>query len=310
MKTSTKRLIQAIIFLVTAAALFTLVNLIFIPKWTGTWDATRVSKQYYNLDNVDTIVLGSSQVLTSVKPEILDKAGVNSVLRASERQRLLSSYYLLSEAVGDHEIKTVILDVLSVFDTGLEAFDRKVFDNMKPSCAKFNGIKSLCEEDTSQEIFGYLLPIYRYHSRWNEINGSDFSALFEKYNDETKGFISMDTCTVLEDFIPFSEDCTEGCAGNESALCYLNKICELCKEKDIKLILIKTPNAEWTPDKYSEIQKLSMQKNIPYLDFNTEALYNAAGLCAETDFYDKKHLNESGAEKVSNYLRLFISGKF
>lgn len=62
--------------------------------------------------NYDTIILGASHARSAINPEYLDKElGTNTLNLAIPGETVKDAYYLLKDACGNNDVKTVIMDV-------------------------------------------------------------------------------------------------------------------------------------------------------------------------------------------------------
>lgn len=93
---------------------------------------------------------------------------------------------------------------------------------------------------------------------------------------------------------------------NEESMDYLKKILELCKKKDIKLILVNAPVSvtlnealSGKADMHAFYEKLALEYGAYYYTFNKEELKKSF---TNAEFKDKLHLNAKGAEIFSNLL--------
>ncbi|MBR1743506.1 MAG: SGNH/GDSL hydrolase family protein [Lachnospiraceae bacterium] len=87
------------------------------------------------------------------------------------------------------------------------------------------------------------------------------------------------------------------------AMKYLDHLRTLCKEKGIKLILIKAPSLspQWYEEENEQVVDYAEKYELPYINFYE--LLEETGIDFETDTYDGGlHMNLSGADKLSEYL--------
>ena len=61
---------KGLAFFLIAALLFCLITRIFTPKWSGYWKSSDTLTGFYQLeeDSIDTLIIGSSQVISGVPP--------------------------------------------------------------------------------------------------------------------------------------------------------------------------------------------------------------------------------------------------
>ena len=175
--------------------------------------------------------------------------------------------------VGDCEV----YENFSHAEPQKEEYNRMTIDGMKWSETKINAIKaSMLEEEN---MFDYVFPILRYHSRITELNKNDIKYFFSKRKIAHNGYYMRVDTTLdnmaedtdvensetgqdssiekdADDFMSFEDfeivadygDDTDNSSAEdekykfgEYPMEYLDKMRELCNEKGITLILVKAP---------------------------------------------------------------------
>lgn len=94
---------------------------------------------------------------------------------------------------------------------------------------------------------------------------------------------------------------------DEQPLLYLNKIVNLCRDKDIQLILYSAPSPKcWSYAKHNAAADFANEKQLTYIDLNLDI--DTLGIdWAKDSRDDGDHLNYFGAKKVSDYMGKFLS---
>ncbi len=95
------------------------------------------------------------------------------------------------------------------------------------------------------------------------------------------------------------------------AMGYLDKMRELCEEKGIALILVKSPSLfpHWYDEWDEQIAAYAKEYGLDY--FNYEKLADAVGIDYNTDTYDAGlHMNLAGAEKLSGYFGQYLKENY
>ena len=317
------RAVKLLIFFLIAALLFGLINFLFTPKWSGVWKSTDTVTGFYNLeeDSIDTLVLGSSQVISGVSAmQLYQEEGICAYALGTEQQPLLASYYLLRDALRTQSrIKTVVLEVTELFVQCDDAYYRKAFDFMPPTKTKWEGIQerirwveqadAAAGTDNAPSLASYALPVLSYHDRWNELSSDDFTYFLKDRSDLNRGFSIQVARGAKGDYLPLDTKSTAACAQpKEEALYFFRAICTLCREQNLSLVLLKTPRLNWYVSEYNTVQALAEEYGLPYLDFNTARLTQAIGFDYATDILKgaETHLNLSGAQKLTAYLGHYL----
>ena len=188
-----------------------------------------------------------------------------------------------------------------------EAYNRMALDGMPLSQHKLDAINaSMCSDE---DMISYLIPLLRYHSRWNELSSEDFEYMFKKdpvtisgylMRADTKPMTKLPNVPVLEDY-EIGERCWY----------YLDKMRELCQTHGAELVLIKSPSLwpHWYDEWDEQISAYAEKYGLDYLNLLPYA--DDIGLDMQTDTYDGGlHLNVYGAEKLSKYFGKILADKY
>ncbi len=296
---------------------------ILTPKffYTQTWRSTATYLGFYQMDEntVDVLFFGSSHAASGFSPQKLyDEYGIRSYNLGSDEQNLLVSYYWLLEALRFQTPKAVVLDCYMLFPydrnealNTSESCTRKAIDYMKWSGVKRAAVKDICALDEKQSAASYYFPNIRYHTRWMSLNEDDFAYKEMSAHYEMKGFTALPGMCGNEEFEPFEENSGEDAeAMVELMRAYLDWIEALCRERGIRLLLVKTPTTMENPARCRAIRQYAQEKGIPFYDFNEKPLYESTGLHLAADSHDNGHGNIWGAEKVTSRLGKILSGEY
>ncbi len=300
-------------FLTVFCLLFSQVNQLFRRKTlTGIWDHTTKIAGFYNEpeNEFDLIYLGSSNTYCSFSPlAVWEKIGVKSYVLATQRQPVWASYYYLRESLKTQRPRVVVMDAL-MFSKHQEYYDDGVnFSFMDNIPFSKNKIELAFASAPKGERLPLLIPLIKYHSRWNELSEEDYTYDQKSLHDPWKGYVLLDE-TAENIQKPDVSGIKLHAELAEKELFYFHKIRTLCQENGIQLIFVKTPSnpTETAQAHYNTFDELCREYDIPFWNFNTQ--YDEIGLDLNTDFYDKSHLNYRGAEKFSNYFAEKISPYF
>ncbi|MEA3327447.1 MAG: hypothetical protein U9R53_09110 [Chloroflexota bacterium] len=92
---------------------------------------------------------------------------------------------------------------------------------------------------------------------------------------------------------------------------YYEKIIQLCREKDIEVLLVSMPRLERSDDyEYNAVSRFSDEYGLTLIDYNLPEFMDVVGFDPMTDMTDKNHVNSFGAEKFSRNLGDYISTQF
>lgn len=307
-----KNFVKTVTFLIILFLIIGILSSILNPaggfeEWFASKGITEFYKQKEN--SIDIIYIGDSCVYSAVSPmEIYKNIGVTGYSLSSPGQKIWSSYYLLKDVLKTQKPKVVFLEIGEAFsarENEEELNKRNVIDAMKFSKNKLEMINDEIYGFSAFEKLGCVLPIFRYHSRWSDLNESDIRKLSDNTIYTYKGYLldkkkkSYTGKKENNNDIKITEDSTK----------YIDKIVELCNENSIKIVFMKIPEPViWNEKKNSLIKEVASKRNIEFIDFNYERELN---LNWENDTQDNGyHLNIYGAEKLGKCLSKYIDNKF
>ena len=295
-----KKAVVLLLGILVTIVLFLFFQALFMPKYMESMKEGALIAEYDKDSlNHEVVFIGDCEVYENFSPVTLwENYGITSFIRGSASQTIWQSYYLLKDTLRKEKPEVVVFNDLSMqYDQAVsEAYNRMTLDGMEWSDVKVEAVKASMTEEES--MITYLLPFFRYHSRWSELTKEDFRYLFRKNSISYNGYL-MQTGVKPAEVVPegrpmadyrFSDRCYE----------YLDGIRQLCREEGITLILIKAPSLYpyWYPQWDSQIQEYAQKYGLVY--YNMLEYTEEAGIDYRTDTYDAGlHLNVSGAEKLS-----------
>ena len=304
-----KFIIKFLVFSLLFIFLFSILTNVFVRKGNGY--GTDVLSFYNEPKNsLDLIFFGSSHSYSTFNPIILEaETGLKSYNFATQQQPLWITYHYMIESLKTQKPKYFVLEILmtSVNDNYMEeGVNRDAIDKMKFSFNKIQAINASVEN--ASDRINYYINFIKYHSRWNDLSSSDVKDLLKSNISNTKGFTYLEGKNGTAEKIDVNS-ISEAKELSEKNEIYINKIIDLAKEKNIELILVKTP-CTMTEEKqkyYNTIEKIAKEKNIKYLNYNL--IYDVIDLDFENDFYDGGHLNGEAAEKITKHFSKYLNLK-
>lgn len=303
--------LKPIIVIIIFILIFIFLNKLLSPKYMTNLVEGNMTYEYYDEEkNHEVIFIGDCEVYANFSPMVLyEEEGIASYVRGNSQQLIWQSYYILKETLKYETPKVVVFNVNSMRYSKpvSEAYNRLAIDKMKWSKEKIDIIKASMTKE--EDFLSYVIPLLRYHSRFDKLTNEDFEYLFKNKNSMHNGFLinknikpveSLPTKRRLSSY-EFEQNCYD----------YLNKITKLCKENSIKLVLIKAPSVYpyWHDEYEEQIQKYAKENNLDYYNFkeNVEEI----GIDYSTDTYDGGlHLNLDGATKLSKYFSKILKENY
>ena len=300
-----RTVIRVILIIIIFVLLFVLLNMLLQPKYAETLvEGSMISQYYEEPKDHEVIFIGDCEVYANFSPMVMyEEQGIKAYVRGSSQQLIWQSYQILKETLKYEKPKVVVFNVNSMrYDKSSEkvseAYNRLTIDKMKWSREKVDIILDSMTED--ETFLSYVFPILRYHSRYDKLTSEDFKYLFKRKNNTYNGFLinknikgvtALPTKRRLAE-TKFSDECYS----------YLDKITKLCKDNDIKLVLIKAPSLYpyWYDEYDEQIRNYAQQNGIDY--YNLKNNVEEIGIDYSQDTYDGGlHLNLTGATKLSKF---------
>lgn len=305
-----KRLIpvRAVVFVLLAAIIFARLTAIYQPKRIDTaWNYTTKVNSFKNMEEntVDIIGFGSSHMYCSVVPDcIKQRTGQTAYVLATQRQPIKATYYYIREALKTQSPSVILLEAYMV-NCEEEPTDAVIYDAIDPLPFSLNKLQMIADlTGDVDSCVPFFCTLLQYHTRWDSLSDIDYSYNPKDAYDPHNGYVYLTKAQPqqLEDIAPSDETAPL----DETDKKYLDKIVQLTHEHDIQLVLLYAPypvSQEEIP-KINAIARYAAQNDIPFL--NGWEQFDAFGLDLSTDFYDRSHLNLSGATKFTTYLCTYL----
>lgn len=309
--------IRLVIFFTIMFALIIVLGKVFTPKWkTGTVTTEGQDftvRGFYELpkNSIDVLFVGDSGSYKGVSPmEIYEQTGITSYNYSVSSARIYMLYYILKDTLNYQKPKVVVIDPLTYFYQNREdeAMGRKSFDYMNLGKDKIDMINDPIFNFTLKEKLTYVFPLFRYHSRWNEVNFTNIKRTFGNYHSISKGYVMSSFLYPNFDEFNYMEPKLTNIEMKEYVKNYLIKISNLCKENNIDLIILGVPDSlGWNYNNNYKLHKITEELGIKYLDLNNDSY----GLDWMTDTEDGgSHLNLFGAKKVTNEITKYLKSNY
>lgn len=291
--------IRIILIIMLLILVFVFLNRLLTPKYaTSLVEGSMISQYYHEPKDHEVIFIGDCEVYANFSPMVLyEKEGIKSYIRGSSQQLIWQSYHILEETLKYETPKVVVFNVNSMrYDKPVsEAYNRLTIDNMKWSKQKIDIINASMTEE--ENIWYYIFPILRYHDRYDKLTLEDLQYLFKSKDNTFNGFLINKNVKPVEN-LP-----TKRPLGNYqfSSICYeyLDKMTKLCKDNNIKLVLVKAPSLYpyWYDEYDAQIADYAKKNNIDY--YNLKNVVDEVGIDFSKDTYDAGlHLNLSRCYKA------------
>lgn len=257
--------------------------------------------------NADVIICGASRSFVGVNPELLEKEiGLSSYNISLNGSRLGAQLPLLKLYLKTNSKPKIIIQELGMYSLSI---DEKIFAPYKflPHLNRdelYNGLKIL----DSQLWVNKYIPLFNltyFNTDLQKLLIKDYGIQFENKGDYLeKGFHpnpsewSIDEENFLRHPYGIYNEIDEIAQG------LLLELVTLCKNENIKLIFINTPEYykilplyKYRDRKMEIFKNIANENDIEFLDYSQHELSKERGY-----FYNFTHLNKNGANEFSNIL--------
>lgn len=311
-----KGILFAGIFLIISAG----ISEILRKKWNFREDnaASRIVTGFYEepAHTLDVAYFGMSTMRNGISPlTIWKNYGITGYSRAGSVQSAVVSYYLLQETF-DYQSPSVIvmeagtlMDLVAVEGNDYDYSEGKIHENidyMRNSKWKWKLAREIAE-DSDLSIISLLVPLYRYHDRWTDIEAQDFEYLQWDKRYPYKGQYPVNVISDYKFPDSYMNSKDEEVTLDEKSKQYVRRMKELCDEKGCEFLLVKMPTSAWNQTYQRLTEEFAKEIGCGFVDYNEKELREAVDLEAAGDYIDAgSHLNTMGAKKISQHLGQYL----
>lgn len=311
--------IRFLLFLLVFAVVFFAASFVLTPAKHVRHSAIQEQLNELPKDTIDVVFLGASTSWASQYPAVMwDMYGYTAYNYSSSVERSITSYYSLLNFMERQTPKVVVLDSqpligTSDIDNEREPYIRSKFDSMNFGRVKIRAAIEISSISKNQTAMSYLFPIFRYHDRWNETSKNDFVGEKAKtwlQADYMMGsYIDPRRNLAAKGMLRLEETKTENAVTSSLVWEYYQRIVDLCKKNDIEVIIYRAPVSLPVNRLYGEYmaaKEFADMNELTYLDFGLSNAIDVLDMDAKEDYYDAKHTNKNGAEKVSTLFASYL----
>ena len=271
-----------------------------------------------NKEEYDVLLMGSSHVRYGLYPmDLWKEYGITSYNISGDSNTLAVSYWVLRQAFKYHIPKVLVMDIYDVSPNNIIYSWEFVHDatGIYPiTIDKIRMVEDLSRNKDWTNHYGeqigtrwdILFKLAEFHDRWQKLKAGDFW----KYSDYVKKSTikkgaKISTRVEVDD--DRKHNSIQDARYDDLARSYLEKIIDLCRENNIKLVLINTGyNGNDEMELFANsIPEIAKYYNLEYIDFTGMDLMDYT-----RDFQtngENTHVNVLGAEKLTRYLGKYLS---
>ena len=299
---SLKKIIRSICFLMILGFFLVEISSITEVKYSN----EKYSEFWRMPEKYDVLFFGTSHMYYAVQPmDIWKEYGITSYNLAAPSSQLPQTYWTLKCALEYCKPKVVVIDTYLVhMDEKRDGSDRTIhkgLDSIPFSLTKARAVMDLFE--TEEERLEYLFEFYVYHTRWQELEYGDFCWDYTK----AKGARIKSAIVDNSNYEVIAED--DMLTKNTMGYIYLQKIIEECRREGIRVILTALPNCNGIKDGVeiqqgmNGVRRVAEEYKVPFVNMP----YQENLVDPLIDYADVGHLNQSGSNKITQYLGKYLS---
>ncbi len=251
------------------------------PDVVNERDTYIVSALVEEENTIDVAVLGDSEAMVLLSPEIMyEREGISSYIVGQSGQRMCEAYYALKALTERQELKVVLLETDMMFPATVELGERLY---------------------TFSSAITRTFSIFEYHVAWKEMmNLKEAPAM-----THVRGFDKREAVA------PYTGGEYMNPTDEKAKLLsfprfYFKMICDLCKKKDIRLVLVSAPSPRnYNYPRHNTLTEMAEKNGLDFIDFNM--MTEEVGIDWQTDSLDEgDHINYSGTKKITQYLMRYL----
>lgn len=306
-----RKIFGAVLFFAIGIVIFVLISYTLRPITTDFGRRTFTGFYAEEKDSLDIVSLGSSAVYRYVhNPTLWEEFGWTSYNLGTPGQPLIVLEGLVDEIKKTQKPKLIIVEtrkftIVKEHETteNYEVNLRRVTDNMSYSMNRISLINKVVP-DVEDRLTHYF-DIGFYHDNWETVNMGSIKKMTNKHYSNQKGWGNILTEKPMAR--PNNENIEEEMPISQYAEDVLISFMNKCKEENIEVLFLATPwqiNDE-KQKKNNYLARIIEENGFRFLDCNL--YFDEIGLNFDTDFYNKRHTNVWGAEKVTRFLGNYIA---
>ena len=258
---------------------------------------------------VDVLLVGNSHSGINIDTATLwDSCGIAAYDLWGGVQPLWNSYHYIVEALKYQTPKLIVLEVMastSDYEYSEEQNQIKNTAGMRLSKNKIEAVRASAPEDRQLNL---LLGFPLYHGRFDELTMEDFQHFpWSNGLENFKGSVLRYGTGSYE--FESAEGISDTAPVMDKELEYLNRIIGLCREKNVPLMLLKTPSLEreQTQPILNTVARIAEDNGLAFVNMNL--MDDELGITAD-DWSLDRHMNASGARKVSAWLADHLQSEY
>ena len=246
--------------------------------------------------NEDVLIMGSSVVLNSLNPTIIEDSLGMSCFNAGASSQTPYYYHTILNCILKRYCPKLI--VLGIRTAEFDSEDQLQYNILVPYYhTGYSEMDSVLERKNSYEKYLLHSNLYRYNTIWFRILLYNF---FGDYERGEKGFIAHEKPAMLPKMTQYNGVSRYVSVAKENLF---RDFIAICKQNNIKLIVYTPPvysEFKNTPATVQRVVEICKETDVPYYN----DMSNNQFISQQDLFYDQVHFNKYGAVA---YTQMFIN---
>lgn len=302
-----RRVTGTIVFLAIAAVLLTASSYLVRPVSEGFLLGRMAGIYSEEKNSIDVTFYGSSGLYRFINvTQLWDEYGFTAYNLSTPSQPMAAAKYLMNDADKKQSPQLYVVECRKYLANGSglkEKNVRWVTDNMPYSINRFKAVSEMTANKENK--LSYYFDLVKYHDNWEDVGNMSLKRLTNSLTWDRKGWVEQnDVAEGQEAPEIIGED--EVVPITEYAESQLRELIEECKKEGREVLFLATPfkiNKE-SQGNYNYIRGIVEESGYQFLDCNR--YIDEIGLDYSRDFYDTRHTNSLGAQKVTEFVGKYI----
>ena len=281
---------------------------------------------FYAEDNntLNVVLTGSSAMYRYWIPAMgYEEQGFTSGMIAQSCQTIHAVPYIMEEALKSQKVDLFVVEVRQAVVESVQEDEMNdeqiakenyylsmVCAGMKPSLTRMHLVHDLLVPTDDDKELEWQIPLLKYHENFFDIYSGDWLNRLQEGKNAYKG-LRVKSLVEKQSQEPLTDpaDLSDYSALSESVRGALDKIVETAEKNNVQVLFISTPYF-YSQQRYTDQCALNAymeEKDYPYLNMDKPEIKEALALDENIDFYNSRHVNFAGAEKVTHFFAEWLN---
>lgn len=301
------RIVQITAFLILLALIFFNIQELLRYKWEYDVTPAYESWEAQPENTIDVIFFSSSLIKRGVVPMVLYReAGITSFNWGQAWGTAPVEYYhFLYSLKAKQNPKLVVIDARDMFENrSVENYKdspyRKFVATMPDKEIRRDMIEEVLRSSPSEKRLEWEIPLFAYHTRWQELESRDSTSEPYDYKEYLKGCQLRGGAERVDARFGYAESREGVSVPDPYSKIFYDAIAKICGEHGIRLAVLTMPEraSVLTKEDCAYLKRWCEENGAIYWDYLDPAWEEKLGLSGEF-FDDPTHLDPAGAIRFS-----------